>query len=105
MSTIGASNLTGYAESKSFSNISATTAAFKLTGGMYGITAKATWGGGSVTLQRMAADSTTYVSTGTVLSADGFTTATLPGGSYKFAVASATGIYVDITAVVTAREA
>jgi hypothetical protein len=39
-------------EKFSYSNISATPASFILRGGNYGVTAKATWGGGSVTLQR-----------------------------------------------------
>ena len=37
-------------ESFSFSNISASTAAFTLRGGNYGLTCHATWGGGNVAL-------------------------------------------------------
>ena len=38
-----------------FSNISATPTSFNLKGGLYGVVASATWGGGSVTLQRLEA--------------------------------------------------
>ena len=88
-------------EKVSYSNISATTAAFILRGGLYGITAKATWGGGSVTLQRLAGDGSTYVTCLTALSADGYATVSLPPGSYKLTVATASGIYVDIVGIAT----
>ena len=45
-----------------FSNISATTAAFPLKGGTYGVAVQATFGGGSVKLQIQAADGSTYLS-------------------------------------------
>ena len=48
-------------DGQSFSNISATTAAFNLDGGQYGVNYIATWGGGSVTLEQLAADGSTYV--------------------------------------------
>lgn len=85
-----------------FENISATTAAFILKGGLYGVTANATWGGGSVTLQRLAADGSTYVTCLTAITADGYATVSLPPGTYKLAVATASAIYVDITAIARA---
>ena len=88
-------------EQVTFSNISATPAVFTLRGGHYAITAIATWGGGSVTLQRLAADASTYVTVLTALTANNFQTLNLPGGTYKLLVATATAIYVDITSVVT----
>lgn len=88
--------------SQSFSNISATTAAFTLRGGNYGMTAKATWGGGSVTLQRLAADGSSYITALTAFSADGFQTALLPAGTYKIAVATATAVYIDVSAIAEA---
>jgi hypothetical protein len=84
---------------KSFTNISATTAAFTLPAGNYGVTAKGTWGGGSVTLQRLAADGSTYVTCLTTFTADGYATVLLPTGTFKFAVATATAVYVDIAAI------
>ena len=87
---------------KSFSNISATTSAFTLPAGNYGVTVSATFGGGSVTLQRLAADGTTYVTCLTAFTAAGYATVLLPSGSYKFAVATATAVYVDISSIAEA---
>lgn len=88
-------------EKQEFSNISATTAAFTLRGGNYGVTAKATWGGGSVTLQRLSMDGTTYVTVLTAFAADGYASVNLPSGTYRLTVATATAIYVDIVSTVT----
>lgn len=88
-------------EINSFSNISATPTAFTLRGGCYGVTAKATWGGGSVTLQRLSPDGLTYVTVMTAFSADGYASANLPGGTYRLLVATATAIYVDVVSIVT----
>ena len=63
---------------KSFTNISATTAAFTLPAGNYGVTVTATFGGGSVTLQRLAADASTYVTCLTALTAAGYATVLFP---------------------------
>lgn len=88
-------------EKQEFSNISATPSAFTLRGGNYGLTAKATWGGGSVTLQRLSMDGTTYVTVLTALTADGYANANLPSGTYRLLVATATAVYVDIVSTVT----
>ncbi len=86
-----------------FSNISATTAAFTLRGGNYGLTCHATWGGGNVALQRRSADGSTFVTVITALTADGYASANLPSGTYQLAVTTATGVYCDVTAVVTTQ--
>lgn len=86
-----------------FKNISSTTATFPLRGGNYAVTVHATFGGGSVTLQRQAADGSTMVTCLTAFTADGYATVNLPSGTYDFAVATATGVYVDITSVVTVQ--
>jgi hypothetical protein len=88
-------------ENFSYSNISATPASFVLRGGNYGVTAKATWGGGSVTLQRLSPDGSTYVTAMTAFSADGYGNANLPGGAYRLLVATATAIYVDVVSTET----
>lgn len=80
----------------SFSNISATTAAFTLAGGLYGIDIHATWSGGNSGLQRLMADGTTYVAVHTAMTADGYTTAYLPAGTYKIAVTTATALYANV---------
>jgi hypothetical protein len=49
-------------DAKLFSNISATTAPFNLKGGIYAIAAVATFGGGSVELQALGPDQSTYLS-------------------------------------------
>jgi hypothetical protein len=77
-------------------NIAATTAAFPLMGGLYGIDYIATWGGGSVTLQKLAGDGSTYVTAATAFAANGYVTVDLPSGTYKLVVATATGAYVNV---------
>jgi hypothetical protein len=84
-----------------FSNISANTAGFTLRGGSYGITVHATFGGGNVVLQRLAADGATWVNVITALTADGFASTNLPNGTYRFGITTATGVYCDVTAAVT----
>lgn len=86
-------------ESVTFSNIAATTAAFHLRGGKYGIVASATFGGGSITLQIQAADGTTYVTAATAITAAGYAVVDLPDGFYKVAIATATAVYVSITRI------
>jgi hypothetical protein len=91
-------------ERQTHTNISASTAAFTLRGGTYGVTANATWGGGTAKLQKLAADDTTYVSVATAadFAADGYTSINLPSGTYRWTIATATAIYLDITSIVTA---
>ena len=92
-------------DSYSASNISATTSAFTLAGGLYGIDYAATWGGGSVTLQKLAGDGSTYVTVqladgfDAIWSSNGFDLAQLPPGTYKLAVATATAVYVQINRI------
>jgi microcystin-dependent protein len=85
-------------ENQQFSNISATTAAFALLGGTYGVDVVATFGGGSVKLQRLAADQSTYlsVSAATDFSAAGYVTVQLAPGTYRFTIATATACYANL---------
>lgn len=86
-----------------FPNIAATTAAFKFVGGAYGMTVHAgTWGGGSVALNRQACDGATWVPIQS-FTADGFASLNLPEGAYQVAVTTATGVYVDVSSIATAR--
>ena len=80
------------------SNITTTTAAFTLEGGLYGMDVVATFGGGSVKLQKLAADNTTYVSvsSGTDFTAAGYATANLPAGKYRLTIATASAVYASI---------
>ena len=83
-------------------NVSATPASFKLRGGQYGVTVKATFGGGSVTLQRLAVDAVSYVTCLTAFTADGYASVNLPSGTYRFLIATATAVYADVVSIVTA---
>lgn len=69
-----------------FTNISATTAAFTLGGGTYQITVKGSTFG-TVTLQVLAGDGSTWLTAATAFSADGATSVNLGPGSYRLALA------------------
>ena len=74
-------------DGQSFSNISATSAAFALKGGKYCVDVLATFVGGSVTLQRLGPDGITLLTAVTAFSANGTANVDLPPGSYKLALA------------------
>ena len=88
-------------DSKEFSNIAATTAAFTLNGGYYMVAAVATFGGGSVELQMLGPDQSTWLSAPTALklSAAGTIAGYLPPGQYRFAIATATAVYCSVAGV------
>lgn len=88
-------------ERQNFSNISATTAAFTLRGGQYGIDVIAT-GAGTVTLEKLSGNGSTYVTALTAFSTTaGYATVNLPSGTYRIAIATFTAVYVQITSIVT----
>lgn len=90
---------------KTWSNVSAATLTadtFSLEGGAYVVDAVATWGGGSVALQRMGPNGTTWLSLGSsaALTADSVTdTLALPPGLYRLNAATASAIYATISRV------
>jgi hypothetical protein len=86
-------------ESVKFANISATTAPFGLRGGRYSLIATAVFGGGSVTLQTLALDGTTWVPLGTAITSPGNQTYDLPPATYRIAIVTATGVYAALTDV------
>jgi hypothetical protein len=87
-------------ESVQFSNISATTAAFTLKGGVYSLTTKATSYGTTVQLQVLALDGVTWLNESVNITADGVTTYTnLPPGQYRINISGATGLYADLVRV------
>lgn len=86
------------------SNISATTSAFALRGGRYMCAASATWGGGTVKLQVLGPDDSTYLDlpTGTSFTANGTAAALdLPPGQYRVNVATATAVYFSVVRIPT----
>ena len=82
-------------------NIGASTAAFQLAGGKYAAAVVATFGGGSVKLQALGPDGSTYlsVSSGTDFSAAGFQTVDLPPGSYRWTIATASAVYARLARI------
>lgn len=81
--------------------VSATNAAFTLAGGRYLTCAVATFGGGSVKLQRLAGDGTTYVSVSstTDFTAAGCAAVDLPAGTYKFLITTSTAVFATVDRV------
>jgi len=73
-------------ESVQFSNIATTTAAFILEGGLYGLSVVGVTFG-SVTLQVLGYDGTTWMTAATAVAANGYSTANLMSGKYRFALA------------------
>ena len=86
-------------QSQQFSNISATTAAFSLLGGKYGLSISATWGGGSAQLEALSLDGSTWINVGSSLTANSFANYDLPPGQYRIAIATATAVYAALTTV------
>lgn len=83
-----------------FSNISATTAAFTVDGGLYATDVVATWGGGTVKLEKLSADGTTYVTVATYSANTYDGPQYLPAGTYRFTVATASAIYIKFSSIV-----
>jgi hypothetical protein len=85
-------------DGKAFSNIAATTAPFSLLGGKYGAAAVATFGGGSVKLQTLGPDNSTWLSVlaATDFAAAGYAVIDLPAGQYRFTIATATAVYASV---------
>ena len=87
---------------RSWKNISATPALFRLTAGLYELKVHAeTWGGGSVTLQRIAADGATYATAFKVFSADDSDTSYVTSGAYQLTIATATNVSADFVLIET----
>jgi|GEM_PF-2953412 hypothetical protein len=87
-------------ESFAWSNISATPAQFSLLGGTYALDAVATWGGGSVKLQRVGPDGSTLIDAATSMTANGTSGAlSLTPGKYQLTIATATAVYASVTRI------
>jgi hypothetical protein len=79
-----------------FSNISATTAAFKLGGGKYN--AAAIISAGTAKLQALGPDGATWLSIGAAsdFAANGLATVDLAPGAYRFTLAGASGVSCSV---------
>ena len=88
-------------QSVQFSNIAATTPAFALKGGTYGLTVTATFGGGNVQLQILSLDGATWLNVGSAITANGFVCQALPPGQYRIAITTATAVYAALTSVLS----
>jgi hypothetical protein len=88
-------------DSKEFSNISANTANFNLNGGYYMVAAVATFSAGSVELQMLGPDQSTWLSAPTALklSVAGTIAGYLPPGIYRFTIVTATAVYCSVAGV------
>lgn len=74
------------ASPKTFSNIGSTTAAFHLAAGIYRIEVIGSTFG-TITLQVLGPDGSTYLTAATAISANGTAQVTLEDGTYRFALA------------------
>lgn len=77
------------------SNASATGNAVQWDGGTGLFSVVATFGGGSVTLQYLGPDGSTWLTAATALTANGVAQVRLPPGRVRAAVATATGVYAN----------
>lgn len=88
-------------ESFSYSSLgNANSDNFKLQGGAYAMDAIASWGGGSITLQRLGPDGATFITAATALTADGTTgSIALPPGTYRVLATTAAAIWVSVARI------
>lgn len=89
-------------ESVKFTDISADTSAFELKGGAYTLDVVATFGGGSVALERLGPDGSTWLtleSALTITAAGSSGAVALPPGSYRLNLTTASAVYATVTRV------
>lgn len=78
------------------SNASATSSASQWGGGRGIFSVVATFGGGSVTLQYLGPDESTWLTGATALTANGLIAFELPPGSIRVLVTTATAVYARV---------
>lgn len=81
------------------SNISATTGSFTLRGGKYCAAVAATFGGGSIQLQMLGPDLSTWFNLGAPFTVAGSQNFDLPPGQYRWVVTTSTAVYAVIANV------
>ena len=81
-------------------NASATGAATNLRGGKYLFAAVATFNGGTVGVEMLMPDGSTWTAISALsITAAGVATADLPPGQYRISIATATAVYAALTRV------
>ena len=73
-------------DNKRFRNLGATSASFPLLGGTYGMSCSASTYG-TVTLQMLGADGSSWLTAMTAFASNGYESADLPAGTYRVALA------------------
>jgi hypothetical protein len=86
-------------DGKRFADIAATTDAFTLIGGRYQFLVAASFGGGSVGVEALAADGATWVACADPLEANGSQILDLAPGQYRVAVDTATAVNASLVSV------
>lgn len=84
-----------------FENISATTDAFLLKGGYYGIDVVGS-SFGTVTLEKLSGDGSNYVTALEAFDQSAYATVLLAPGTYRVAISSTTGVYFNMVAIARA---
>jgi hypothetical protein len=82
-----------------FDNINATTAAFNLAPASYSLMYSGTWGAGTVTLQRLASDGTTWLNALPAWNINSVDTKDLAGTFRLLVAGGATAVYASISAL------
>lgn len=87
-------------EAFTWANISTSQTFSVEKGGRYGLDVTATWGGGSVDLQKLSQDNSTYTSVlPTTFTANATQLVDLPVGAYKLVVTTATAVYACLSRI------
>jgi hypothetical protein len=89
-----------YRDGFKFTEASATQGPFAILGGLYAFMAGASWNdSGTVTLQILMPDGTTYVDVHEPFAADGYTTFDLPAGTVQVAIETASSVQAALLPV------
>lgn len=88
-------------EAFTWANIAATPAAFYVgLGGRYGLDVSATWGGGSVILNKLSQDGSTWIAVlPATFTTNGSQLVDLPVGAYQLAITTATAVYACLSRI------
>jgi hypothetical protein len=95
---------TDYGNGFKVASAATTQGPFSLLGGKYGVTVSGTFGGGSVALQTLGPDGSTYVTnTAASFTANGYAAVDLPPGKVQLAIATATAVFASVIPISNRR--